>query len=385
MKHHPKPYRARFLPVFRVGSWRTGTFLAQRLGALLGLLLVSGLTGCIGGPPAPIGQPDWVSMEPSWSRLDAIERWLDTSGIRADPTQRLEAELQLSEGRLDFAQADRARSASAQVAARVESAIEGFRRVQRSSASNDSQRRRADAGLLRAERIDSVATARPVPAGVPSGALPRSSWRAERADESDMARASGAWKRLTVHHTNMEGVPAPTPGSGDAANAAYLRRVQRAHMTTNSWADIGYQFLIDMDGRLWEGRSLTWVGAHVGRSGAVNNNVDNIGISLTGNFEHVAPSPAALDTLTRTLDSFRGRYGIERGDVYGHREFRNTACPGDVLMDWVSRYRGSAAANPSRRSSTPTRGAKSRVASLYGFPMDDDAVGESSTAARVAR
>jgi hypothetical protein len=381
MKHHPKPYRARFSPVFRVGSRRASTFLTQ----VLGLFLVGTLTACIGGPPAPLGQPDWVNMEPSWSRLDAIERWLDTAGVRADPTQRLEAELLLAEGRLDFALEDRARNPNAHVAARVDSALDGFRRVQRSSAANDSQRRRADAGLLRAERLDSVATARPLPANVPSGAIPRSVWRAERADESDMARASGAWRRLTVHHTNMEGVPAPPPGAGEAANAAYLRRVQRAHMTTNNWADIGYEFLIDMDGRLWEGRSLTWIGAHAGRSGTVNNNVDNIGISLFGNFENVAPSQAALDTLAATLDSFRSRYGIGRGSVYGHREFKNTACPGDVLMNWVNRYRGTAAASPSRSSSSPKSGTKSRVASLYGFPTDDDAVGESSAASATAR
>jgi len=310
-------------------------------------------------------------MPLSWSRLSAIETWLDSSGASDDPRLRLEAELALAEGRLEFARQDLEQDPSARVATRLEAAADGFRRIERSSLATDSHLRRAEYGLAQLERVKALEDrtgATPASTGSVQ-VLPRSRWRPERADTSDMTRASGTWSRLTVHHTNMEGLPAPRPGAGEAQNASYMRRLQRAHQVTNGWADLGYQFVIDADGRLWEGRGLSYVGAHVGRRGGQNNNLENIGISLMGNFENSSPSQAALRTLAATLDDFRRRYRIARSAVYGHREFKNTACPGDVLMSWVSSYRGGSAATiPSNSAPSGTPGAKPRIASLDGSP-----------------
>lgn len=367
MNQHPTPPRTP--SECAIHSRRTPATRLVRVVVAFGA--VAALSACAGGPPPETSRPAWIEMEPSWSRLDAIERWLDTGGTRDDANLRIEAELQLAEGRLDFAESDRLRNPNARVENRVEAAREGLQRTLRSSVTNASQRRRAEAALARAAALDQLLPSRPGPAAAdagPVGALPRSRWRPRTADTSDMARASGRWTALTVHHTNMEHVAAPRPGAGEAANASYMRELQRAHQVHRGWADVGYQFVIDADGRLWEGRSLDWVGAHAGRSGTTNNNEENIGISLMGNFQSRAPSSAALAALTRTLDSFRARFGIARSRVYGHREFRNTACPGDVLMDWVRRYRGGAAASPSNRTPRGTRGAKPTISSLDGSP-----------------
>jgi hypothetical protein len=353
------------------------------LSALIGALISS---GCVGGPPAPTGEPAWVAMPPSWERLDEIERWLQRDGASADPVQRLEAELQLAEGRLDYAQLDRSKNPRASVGQRLAMASEGFRRVQSSSAANSSQKNRARSGLDRVERFadEPVAVAVSDPKtfkGLPI--IARSAWRPAPEDTSDMDRASGRWNTLTVHHTAMDGVPEPGPGATEAESAEHLRLLQRAHMNSNKWADIGYQFLVDPEGRIFEGRRMTWVGAHSGRHASTgqNFNVDNIGISLMGNFDARPPTAKALAALERTLDHFRREYGIPMARVRGHREWNATQCPGDRLMAWVEDYRGFATAppasstKPSRSSSRPKSGAKGKVASLYGFPTSDDTAG----------
>lgn len=349
----------------------TGRF-ASRVLAAAGLALVATLTSCVGGPPPSSLDPDWVTMPHSWSRLEVIERWLDSSGASDDPRLRLDAELELAEGRLGFALDDLRADPRARVHSRLDAAAAGFRRVTRSSVASDSHLRRAESGLAEVERARTQGSrsGSTVDSSYRVGQFrARSTWRPEPADTRNMDRASGVWSRLTVHHTNMEGIPAPRAGAGEADNAAYMRRLQRAHQLNNGWADLGYQFVIDADGRLWEGRGLDYVGAHAGRRGGRNNNLENIGISLMGNFEHASPTQAALRTLSSTLDSFRTRYGIARTAVYGHREFKNTACPGDVLMRWVSSYRGGAASTiPSNSASSGTRGTKPRISSLEGSP-----------------
>lgn len=362
------------------------------LAACLAILAALSTSGCIGGPPEPAPEPDWVDMRPSWERLDAIERWLTTSGASADPVLRLEAELQLAEGRLDFAQADVAKNPRASVAQRVSAAEEGFQRVLSSSAANSSQRNRARSGLDRAGRFEVAAAAVAAPRpealrGLP--VIPRSSWRPAPEKTSDMEAASGRWNTLTVHHTAMEGLPEPGPGATEAESAEHLRLLQRAHMNGKGWADVGYEFLIDPEGRIFEGRRLTWVGAHSGRNKSTgqNYNIDNIGISMMGNFSSRPPTQKALAALQRTLDHFRSVYNIPLSRVNTHREWNPTECPGDRLMDWVVDYRGFgerpavSGTKPSRSSSRPKSGTKGKIASLYGFPTSDDVAGSAAVVA----
>ena len=118
-----------------------------------------------------------------------------------------------------------------------------------------------------------------------------------------------------------------------------LQRIQRYHMeqTSPRCGDIGYHFLIDPWGEVYEGRELAWQGAH---AGGVNNH-GNIGICLLGNFEATRPSSAALESLERLLDELTAKYRIQKSEsrILGHGELKTTVCPGRGLMAWVERYR----------------------------------------------
>jgi hypothetical protein len=104
------------------------------------------------------------------------------------------------------------------------------------------------------------------------------------------------------------------------------REIQQLHMQQKGFADIGYHFLIDAAGRLYEGRSLTVRGAHTG-----GYNTGTVGIALLGNFEVGQPTPAQSETLKGVVVYLVDLYRITH--LAGHRDFQPgvTACPGRNL------------------------------------------------------
>jgi len=292
------------------------------------------------GPQAPdqppAGAPEWVGEPLSWDKLDAIERWLLDSAQAHDPLLELEARLELSEGRLEFARRDVGRGAPRDDAAlgRLQLARRGFELVAADPRASPGQRARAQAGL------DSIRT---LLGGPPAGSvavLPRSAWKAQAGRTREMEAVLGGWSKITVHHSARR--EDELPGGSLAATAATLQRIQRVHMDRgdpdHGWGDIGYHFLIDASGRILEGRELTWQGAHVG---GVNNR-QNIGVCVLGDFSRRAPAPPAMRSLERLLDDLRSRFRIPAARVYRHKDFKSTDCPGTSLSAWVERYRKAA-------------------------------------------
>ncbi len=138
--------------------------------------------------------------------------------------------------------------------------------------------------------------------------------------------------RITVHHTAL---PFSETGSGPVA--AELRQLQANHQ--QKWADLGYHFVIDPGGGIWEGRALQWQGAHEG----VGLNQGSIGICLMGNFDTQSVPGAQLAALSELLGACCDRFALTRSDIRTHREVRPdpTDCPGERLQAWMDDYRRS--------------------------------------------
>jgi hypothetical protein len=104
------------------------------------------------------------------------------------------------------------------------------------------------------------------------------------------------------------------------------REIQNMHMELRHYADIAYQFVIDPEGSIYEGRSLTVRGAHTG-----GHNTGTVGIVLLGDFQIVEPTDAQLEALRRLSACLIDRYSITH--LAGHRDFQPgiTACPGNHL------------------------------------------------------
>lgn len=131
---------------------------------------------------------------------------------------------------------------------------------------------------------------------------------------------------ITVHHDGMT----PFLAEDEEATKARLDQIRRGHLVRDEgWGDIGYHFVVDRAGRIWEGRSLRFQGAHVKWC-----NEHNIGVLCLGNFEEQQPSPAQVAGLERTLAALRAYYGIPGVRVRTHREWptARTLCPGASLQ-----------------------------------------------------
>lgn len=130
------------------------------------------------------------------------------------------------------------------------------------------------------------------------------------------------WSYVIVHHTGAE--------ERDA------EQVRRYHLSLG-WRDIGYNFVIERDGKVAPGRSLDLPGAHCRADGM---NSKGIGVAVIGNLESPPPLPGQAASLLELLADLCRRFGIQPDQLLGHREVRGAAtdCPGRYLdMEGVRR------------------------------------------------
>ena len=134
-------------------------------------------------------------------------------------------------------------------------------------------------------------------------------------------RDAGTFTRLTVHH------------EGNGINHETRREAVREHLSGivgahlhRHYGDIGYHFMIDYAGRIWEGRSLLYEGSHVAQQ-----NTANLGIMLLGNFEKQEPAEEQIDSLSKLTDLLLRHYPIARDAIFGHCDLGSSACPGRYL------------------------------------------------------
>ncbi len=136
---------------------------------------------------------------------------------------------------------------------------------------------------------------------------------------------------LVVHHTALL-------VSGDTRSGAErMRALYAYHANSRGWGDIGYNYVIDEQGQIYEGRTggRYAVGGH-----AYCNNVGTIGISLMGNFELEQPSQEQAKSLQWLLRDLADTYGLDTSKpvthhgktfvspIAAHRDLVSTTCPG---------------------------------------------------------
>ena len=200
----------------------------------------------------------------------------------------------------------------------------------------------ASSALLAVTALDPAHAQTPAPAIVP-----RSAWGA--ADCAPRAPASyGEVKAALVHHTVTANDY--TPAEAPAAVLA----ICRYHRNSNRWNDVGYNFLVDKYGTIYEGRA-GGVGRAVIGAQAQGYNAQTTGIANIGTHTALPQTDAALDSIARLIrwklplhgqptagtvpvtsaGGASNRFGrgqevaLER--ISGHRDGNSTSCPGEVL------------------------------------------------------
>jgi hypothetical protein len=165
----------------------------------------------------------------------------------------------------------------------------------------------------------------------PGKLIPRSHW-AKAGPITSRVNPMGRVNSITVHHEGAAG--SPVTFTDVSSTAARLEIIRQAHLERMAAGDIGYHFVIDRAGRIWEGRSLAYQGAHV-----KYHNEHNIGVMVLGNFEIQKPAGPQLTTLRSLVRSLRNKFGVDTGAIYTHRELGPTSCPGSALQPKVDLMR----------------------------------------------
>lgn len=156
---------------------------------------------------------------------------------------------------------------------------------------------------------------------VPAGVIPRTQWT-KHGPNPRLANRMGSIYRITVHHDGMNAFTSTTR----SAAARRLENIRASHVG-KGWADIGYHYVIDPAGRVWQGRPTSLQGAHVR-----HNNPGNLGIMVMGNYDEQQVSSASRSALHSTLGTFMRQYRVHHNRVYTHQELVATACPGTSLQ-----------------------------------------------------
>ena len=143
-------------------------------------------------------------------------------------------------------------------------------------------------------------------------------------------------RRVIVHHT-VTSIQEPDP-------AARMRAIYAYHVQGNGWSDIGYNFVVDNSGLIYEGRSAGGgrhdgedvsgqgvIGAH-----AAGHNTGSVGVAILGTYtaDQVTPTDAALDAVASIAAWKLGPRGVDpfaAGALIGHRDVVATGCPGNGL------------------------------------------------------
>jgi uncharacterized protein (TIGR03437 family) len=187
---------------------------------------------------------------------------------------------------------------------------------------------------------------------IESEIVPRAAWGCGPECAPKAAPVFANVTHLVVHHS---------AGANQASNwAAVVRSIWVLHVQGNGWNDIGYNYLIDPDGAVYEGRSGGdgVIGAHF--SGV---NTGTMGVCLMGSFGATPPASAALESLRRLLvwqaskwkldpsgQSLHRASNLLLNTISGHRDAGLSAnasgateCPGNALYTYLPELRRRAA------------------------------------------
>ncbi len=215
---------------------------------------------------------------------------------------------------------------------------------------------RIEAAGFAAGRAAVALPARPVPR-----MLTRQAWGANESIVKAAPEYTGPIEAFFVHHT------ATGNGYSCAQSASIVRGIQAYQVRSRGWDDIGYNFLVDKCGTIFEGR-VGGVGRSVLGAHTLGFNANASAIAVIGSYGGVGVS-ATVRTAVATVAAYKlGAYGnppngralltssgsdrFAKGRrvpffrIAGHRDAGQTECPGNALYAQLPSIRAIAGAAP---------------------------------------
>ncbi|MFZ5947876.1 MAG: peptidoglycan recognition family protein [Stygiobacter sp.] len=130
---------------------------------------------------------------------------------------------------------------------------------------------------------------------------------------------------ITLHHQGESFPKGKDP-------IQYLRNLQKWSREEKHWIDIPYHYIIDLEGKVYEGRNINY-------SGDTNTEYNPTGhalIEVLGNFEEVEPNEKQLEAVVKTMAWLSNKYKIPVDSIRGHKDYSSqTVCPGKNLYRYL--------------------------------------------------
>ncbi len=179
------------------------------------------------------------------------------------------------------------------------------------------------------------------------GIISRAQWGADESLRKCCTSYASTVRFAVVHHT------ATSNSYGAGESPAIVRSIYRYHIEVSGFDDIGYSFVVDKYGKIFEGRAggvrSPVVGAH-----SEGFNTGSTGVSLMGTHQSTDPTGAAMTSLRNLLawkldlhhvnpkgsltvvsggsDKYPAGRSVTIPTIVGHRDVQSTQCPGDRVM-----------------------------------------------------
>lgn len=187
--------------------------------------------------------------------------------------------------------------------------------------------------------------------GAPS-VITRDKWKADESVVRSAPTYASTVERAVVHHTSGSNA------YSESQSAGIVRGILQYHAVTRGWSDIGYNFLVDKYGNIYEGRA-GGVGRGVIGAHAQGFNSNTVGISTLGTYNAGAPSAAAQNAVASIIawksklhgfdptgrssvtslgsNKYPSGTKVTLNRVIGHRDVGHTDCPGDSYYPLLSK------------------------------------------------
>jgi hypothetical protein len=225
--------------------------------------------------------------------------------------------------------------------------------------------------------------------------ISRSQWGADESIRKCCPEYAEPLQMVFIHHT------ATGNGYARSDSAAIVRSIYAYHVQNNGWNDIGYNFLVDAYGQIFEGRyggiTRSLVGAHT-----LGFNAHSAGIAVIGTFNTTAPSEAAISALERLTawrmdiasinpagttvmtsngnPSYAAGVRVRVNTISGHRDVYQTDCPGSAFYAKMGTLRSQIAPIGDPKVYSPAVTNAVLTPNLFGYHNDTTLTAQFSSA-----
>lgn len=172
----------------------------------------------------------------------------------------------------------------------------------------------------------------------PPPIVDRTAWGAKPANTALMTPQNA--RAIIIHHTSVRQQPQTSLEKKLRGLQGFSQRQDKVGSRVKpAWGDMPYHFYVGVDGRIGEGRAMTYAGD----TNTKYNTVGYIQVVVEGDFEKEEPTPAQLIALERLVVWLAQTHAVPAAAITAHNDHAATDCPGKALKPFLAQLRSAVA------------------------------------------